>query len=88
MLNIIKNIILILSLSFSVFIFIEDRKFPVDYIICDSNYTDCFISAKFSNMRDCQIAAEMGDWLCDKSDANNITCRVSNNSIASGYCKD
>jgi hypothetical protein len=81
-------ILIVVFLTLTTLIFIEKFRFPVKYIICDSAYSGCFVSAKFQNMRICQNEVERGNWLCDESNPQNIQCHVSLGSTVVSYCKD
>lgn len=82
------KIITLILLGLSWYLGYKIFQFPVEYLICSSAYTDCFVSAKFKNLNDCESANEMGGWLCDATNPNDIKCKVSVNSVAVGYCKD
>jgi len=83
-----KLIVVILLASSFVLILIKDTKFPVDYIICNSDYTGCFVDAKFPNMVSCQRQVETGNWRCDETNPDNIKCKVEKSSMAVSYCKN
>ncbi|MDQ5952930.1 MAG: hypothetical protein QG551_158 [Patescibacteria group bacterium] len=86
-----KKYIYILSglcLIFLALFFIEKDKFPVTAFNCDSNYDDCFPVAKYNDMRSCQYAVKMGNWLCDSlTDPENITCKPGKDSFAVQVCR-
>lgn len=86
--NLILIFALILVTGFYAYSWYKNSQFPVEYLICGQTYTDCFVSAKFKNLRDCEVAKEMGNWLCDWSDLNDIKCKVSTNSSAVGLCRN
>lgn len=81
---------IIISVFLIVFVslfFRERYKFPVTLSICNNVYEDCFPVAKYDTMDSCQSASEKGGWLCDTlTDPENITCKPSHNSIATGLC--
>ena len=81
-------ILIVVFLTLTTLIFVEKFRFPVKYIICDSVYSDCFVSAKFQNMRICQNEVERGNWLCDESNQQNIQCKVSTDATTVSYCKE
>ncbi len=82
------GIIIILVLG-TCYFWYENAKFPVEGVICSMGYNDCFVSARYQNMIDCESANEMGNWLCDsRTDPNNITCKPAKDSAVRSYCRD
>lgn len=84
--KIITLVILLFLLVLSVLFIVEKFRFPVKYVICSDTFDNCFTSAKFKDMRSCQYAAETGNWLCNKTDRENITCKPAHDSGARGLC--
>jgi hypothetical protein len=85
------NILLLLlgiTIILNLYFLYQNLQFPVNYVICKSGYTDCFVNAKFQNMNDCEDTREKGTWSCDSHDPKNIPCSVPLNSTAVSYCKD
>ena len=74
--------------TLSTLFIIEKFRFPIEYIICDSGYSDCSVFAKFPDMRSCQNESKKGNWLCDERSPQDIRCRASTDSTVVSYCKD
>lgn len=85
--NKIVILVLIILTILSVLFFVEKVRFPVNYMICDTGYTDCYTAAKFSNMQSCQFEVEIGSWLCNSQNPNDIKCKTSTNPTAVSFCK-
>ena len=83
--TLLTTFLLIISL---IYIAVSHYQHPIKYTICNTAYEDCFVSAKFDDMRSCEVAKKMGSWLCDSlTDPENIQCKPSHNSlVASSYC--
>ncbi len=80
--------VILLALSvISLYPWYQLWKFPIKSVIGDRDYSDGFISARFPDMKSCESDKEMGNWLCDSSDPNNIKCRISSESTVVSYCK-
>ncbi len=81
--------IILLALIPLILLVVEKQKFSIKYMICDVNYRDCFIAAKYPSMSSCQSAAEMGSWLCDSlSDPENIDCKPNHTPISMAFCSN
>ncbi len=89
--KIIKIIIILifcLSVVLNIILIVKDWQFPIKYMVCDLNYENCFVSARFKNVLDCEIKVEMGNWYCDQTNPNNIQCRVSElgEGVTNSFC--
>lgn len=86
----IKIIILILSILTltSLIYFTYDRiNLPVTYNVCDINYSNCSIVAKFDDMDSCERHNEKAGWYCDTlTNSQNITCEVKRSAFVTSYC--
>lgn len=87
-----KKIIFIISfvvfLGLSILFLVENFRFPIRYVICDSSYTDCSVFAKFPNMQACQREVKRGKWLCDESSPEDIRCKIATHTTVASYCKN
>lgn len=61
-------------------------RFPVSYMVCAADYSDCFVAAKFDDMSSCQSWVERGGWYCDSTDSSNIQCVDADSEIAFAVC--
>lgn len=87
-LKIIIIIIIAVLLASNVFFIVRELQFSIKYMVCDVGYANCFVSARFQDVANCQIEVERGSWYCDSTNPENIQCRVAkpNESFASAYC--
>lgn len=83
-------IAVIIGLAISTgYLWYQNSRVPVDYFVCNTNYEECFLSARYKTMADCEVAKEKGNWLCDHvTDPNNIPCKPAVTSFARSYCRD
>jgi hypothetical protein len=64
-------------------------KTPVKYLICGSMGEDCFVTARYQTLRDCEYALRLNSALCDSvSVPGKITCVRDDkpSTISSSYC--
>jgi hypothetical protein len=80
--------IMVILLFSNIFFVIKSLQFPIKEMICNIGYTDCFVSARFKDVADCQVAVEMGSWYCDSTNPDDIQCRAAkpNEASAKAYC--
>jgi len=86
--KIIIILVFCLLVALNIIFIVEDWQFPIKYMICGANYENCFVSAKFKNVLDCENKVEMGNWYCDQTNPDNIQCRVpkTGESFATSFC--
>jgi len=61
---------------------------PIRYVICNSHGTNCFVSARFSDLKNCELHKEVNGALCDRtSSKGRIVCNTAHRSeLTSSYC--
>jgi len=65
----------------------EDRSTPVNYVICGTGYVDCFLAARFPDMRQCEQHKKLSGMLCDSiSYPGKVICTEASASVAVAYC--
>jgi hypothetical protein len=64
------------------------EEYPVEFRICDVDFTGCFTVAKFKDKEDCATTEEKWSWYCDKTDQKNIRCHTERSTISTSYCSD
>lgn len=65
---------------------IQKLSFPVAFKVCDLNYKNCQVIAKFKDRYDCEITKEYWGWYCDSTNKNNITCKEKDSNPVSSFC--
>lgn len=87
--KILISFVLILLFALSAYGLYIKVVYPIDYLVCNEMYEECFKSAKFQNMQDCEIHKKMSGWLCDQTNPDDIRCKEQDesDSIARGVCK-
>lgn len=88
-----KNKVFVIAILFLVIIagyfWYKNQQFSVEYTICSSGYKDCFVSAKYKDINDCESVREMGNWRCDSlTDPNNVICKPAVDSLVVSYCRN
>ena len=64
-----------------------DSRLPVKYEVCDANFDDCSISARFKSIAACQEHNERSSMRCVADDQTGVmTCRPFDSPIAAGMC--
>ena len=67
-----------------------EPSLPIKLKICDPDYTNCTVKARFDTMDSCKFHERIGNMLCDSlSDPTMITCRDPGPSVAAvGVCTE
>lgn len=69
---------------------IHQKQFlPVEFKVCNINYSDCSTIARFDNMDSCKTTEEKWSWYCDTiTDPTNPKCQVKRSAISTSLCSE
>ena len=65
-----------------------EKRLPVEFQICDLDYTNCSVSARFTTMSSCKAHENWSGMLCDSvSEPGMMICRETDDSTV-GLCTE
>ena len=87
--NSIIFILIIVTIILGGIIIYDKNKFPIKFKVCDVNYSDCVLVARFDDIHSCEATKEKWSWYCDTTvNPAKPDCHIEKSSISASFCSE